>query len=207
MANFNHGSTGPSSAGGATCPPHAAALEQSSPRSGQGNSVSAALHGAEPSQSRTSSTRHLFLDVLLVVSVALLLLVAAAIAVHRYRRDQVRTALISELTAITAECRAHLSRPAPAAGSREPAFVSRFQGAKGTAAGGSYRWDKIPSPTPGVGPAIRVSLTSFPPDEPLNLSLSDLLHIDRILDDGAIDSGNFRTGFNGWPILIVPTSR
>lgn len=162
---------------------------------------------AEPTQSRTVHPRHLLLDVLLIGSAAILFLVAAAVAVHRHRRLEVRTALIGELNAIAAECRTHLTRPANSAGSTERAFVSKRQTSKGTAAGGSYHLEKIASTPSGTStrPAMRISLTSFPPDTPLSLSQSELLHIDRILDDGALESGNFRTGFNGWPVLIVPT--
>jgi len=37
----------------------------------------------------------------------------------------------------------------------------------------------------------------------LQLTPDDLIAIDRELDDGNLATGNFRTGFNGWPVMLV----
>jgi len=48
-----------------------------------------------------------------------------------------------------------------------------------------------------------VTLTAFSPSFPLTLVESDLIYIDRKIDDGNLATGRFRTGFNGWPVYLV----
>jgi hypothetical protein len=69
---------------------------------------------------------------------------------------------------------------------------------KGPPFGGNYEW--VP---PATGRASRrgaIAVTAFSPAFPLKLSRADLLRIDRELDDGRLETGRFRTGFNGWPV-------
>jgi len=145
--------------------------------------------------------------VLLVVGTVLLALVAVALSVHRYRRQQVRAAVIRDLTAIAAECRDQLARADLATGARTPPLTLKFDRSSGTPAGGSYHWERITSSTPAGARSVRVSISSFPPDAPLNLSHADLLEIDRAIDDGRLDSADSRPRFNGGPVLIVSSPR
>jgi prepilin-type N-terminal cleavage/methylation domain-containing protein len=85
---------------------------------------------------------------------------------------------------------------------------------KGSPFGGSYGWvAPDPASAPGNGPGPRwegrgaVTLTAFSPDFPLTLDKADLLYIDRQIDDGNLATGQFRTGFNGWPVFLVEAAK
>ena len=58
-------------------------------------------------------------------------------------------------------------------------------------------------PPQAVGSPGRITLTAFSPHFPLTLTRSDLLALDRQIDDGDLTTGRFRTGFNGWPVYLV----
>ena len=80
--------------------------------------------------------------------------------------------------------------------------------------GGSYDWIPPSPPAGGAGSAAnaveasgRIAVTAFSPGPPLNLSTDDLLAIDAKLDDGNLSTGRFRTGFNRWPVYLVPVAR
>lgn len=64
--------------------------------------------------------------------------------------------------------------------------------------GGEFGW--VP---PAAGRPGMITLTAFAPGFPLELTRSDLLTLDRQLDDGDLATGRFRTGFNGWPVWLV----
>jgi type II secretory pathway pseudopilin PulG len=75
-----------------------------------------------------------------------------------------------------------------------------------TPIGGSYRWlAPYPGQPAGGGslPAGAIAVTAFTPDTPLSLTAADLLYLDARIDDGNLATGNFRTGFNGWPVYLV----
>ena len=75
--------------------------------------------------------------------------------------------------------------------------------------GGAFRWVAATDTKPDTVPTIRggvITLTAFPPGLPLTLTAEDLLAMDRQIDDGNLATGNFRTGFNGWPVLTVQVS-
>jgi hypothetical protein len=81
---------------------------------------------------------------------------------------------------------------------------------KGSPFGGNYGWvapDPAEvagsAPVRGWGGSGAVTLTAFSPSFPLRLDQSDLLYIDGELDDGNLATGQFRTGFNGWPVYFV----
>lgn len=65
--------------------------------------------------------------------------------------------------------------------------------------GGEHGWQ----PPPAAGSPGRITLTAFSPHFPLDLTRSDLLALDRRIDDGDLATGRFRTGFNGWPVYLV----
>lgn len=84
----------------------------------------------------------------------------------------------------------------------------------GTPVGGNYGW--VPPDTAnasGEGEAAKwggsgaIVVTAFTPSFPLELSAADLAYIDAKLDDGNLATGRFRTGFNGWPVLLVGDKR
>lgn len=65
--------------------------------------------------------------------------------------------------------------------------------------GGEHGW----KPPQAGGLPGRITLTAFSPHFPLTLTRSDLLALDRQIDDGDLTTGRFRTGFNGWPVYLV----
>lgn len=79
-----------------------------------------------------------------------------------------------------------------------------------TPVGGHYRWNEIyPEPKdkeksiPANSVVGSIMVTAFSPDTPLALTPDDLHRIDVIIDDGNLATGDFRAGFNGWPMLYV----
>lgn len=80
--------------------------------------------------------------------------------------------------------------------------------------GGRYEW-VAPDPAgavgngPGHGWGGRgaVILTAFSPSFPLTLEKTDLLYIDAQIDDGDLTTGEFRTGFNGWPVFLIGAAK
>ena len=69
---------------------------------------------------------------------------------------------------------------------------------EGPPIGGEFAWR---APTPGR--AGMIAVTGFAPAPPIDLTPDDLRAIDRAIDDGDLQTGRFRTGFNGWPVYLV----
>lgn len=85
---------------------------------------------------------------------------------------------------------------------------------KGTTVGGNYGWvapDTANASGEGEGAkwggSGAIVVTAFTPSFPLELSAADLAYLDAKLDDGNLKTGRFRTGFNGWPVLLVGDKR
>jgi type II secretory pathway pseudopilin PulG len=85
---------------------------------------------------------------------------------------------------------------------------------KGPPFGGSYDWIPPERTKPDDGddaakppPGGMIAVTAFSPNPPLPLTPADLNYIDGKLDDGNLATGRFRTGFNGWPVYLVPAGR
>ena len=72
---------------------------------------------------------------------------------------------------------------------------------RGSPLGGSYEWTPPRAGVPGALGTIAV--TAFAPEFPLRVTRTELASIDRELDDGDLATGRFRTGFNGWPLLVL----
>ncbi|MBI5382781.1 MAG: hypothetical protein HZA31_12855 [Opitutae bacterium] len=79
-----------------------------------------------------------------------------------------------------------------------------------TPVGGGYEW-LYPYPLPNLkaGPSLSgaIAVTAFGSQASLKLSPADLLYLDAKIDDGNLATGNFRTGFNGWPVWLVSSRR
>jgi hypothetical protein len=93
-----------------------------------------------------------------------------------------------------------------------PEIVAKLEGSnwtKGSPFGGSYTWvaHELTNASDGLKPKWdrmgAVTLTAFSPSFPLTMDQSDLINIDRKIDDGNLATGRFRTGFNGWPVYLV----
>lgn len=78
---------------------------------------------------------------------------------------------------------------------------------KGPVCGGDYEWIPAPATTGGADSPRRdfgtIAVTAFAPRPRLTLSRADWLYIDRVLDDGNLETGRFRAGFNGWPHYLI----
>ena len=79
-----------------------------------------------------------------------------------------------------------------------------------TPVGGRYRWVPPRGPESGLDEQQRgwdalgaIGVTAFSPNFPLEISATDLRYLDAKIDDGNLASGRFRTGFNGWPVMLV----
>jgi type II secretory pathway pseudopilin PulG len=152
-------------------------------------------------------------DVLLVGFVVATMIAAAVAGVARQRHAIARERFAQDLVATAAAFREYLGKnpsgPADTAPGVVPAgmepYLANLHWTAPTPAGGLYRWTyRVPSPQ--SEPAARAGLievTSFPPGPAFTLSPADLLEIDRQIDDGNLATGNFRLGFNGWPVLSV----
>lgn len=72
--------------------------------------------------------------------------------------------------------------------------------------GGHYRWTDAPidAKDNSRGEIIgTIMVTAFSPEPALALTPADLHRIDVMIDDGDLATGDFRAGFNGWPVLLV----
>jgi hypothetical protein len=75
-----------------------------------------------------------------------------------------------------------------------------------TPVGGHYRWTEAPAEakdSSGGELLGSITITAFSPEPPLALTPADLHRIDVLIDDGNLATGNFRAGFNGWPVFLV----
>ncbi len=152
-------------------------------------------------------------DLLLVGLVIVLALTAAVSTYQRYRHRAIVDRLAEDLKISAAGFRTHIQETgtAPAdtvAGLAPSGMGDHLKGVNWklpTPVGGYYRWTNIPTTETGqvLPPGGTISVTAFTRGAELNLTRSDLVEIDRRLDDGNLETGNFRTGFNGWPVLTV----
>ncbi len=152
-------------------------------------------------------------DLLLVGLVIVLALTAAVSTYQRYRHRAIIDRLTEELKISAAGFRTYIQETgtAPAdtvAGLAPNGMGDHLKGVNWklpTPVGGYYRWTNIPMTETGqvLPPGGTISVTAFTRGAELNLTRSDLVEIDRRLDDGNLETGRFRTGFNGWPVLTV----
>jgi len=153
-------------------------------------------------------------DLLLVGIVGLLVVAAGLVTLQTQRHDAARDRVTKHFVAGAAAFRAYIEQngnaPATANTGEVPSGMAEFFGTLDwsgpSPVGGAFRWVAAADGKGGPTAVIRggvITLTAFPPSTPLTLSAEDLLFIDRQIDDGNLTTGNFRTGFNGWPILSV----
>lgn len=70
-----------------------------------------------------------------------------------------------------------------------------------TPIGGNYTWDPN---SLHQGTRYRgVIVISTTPDNPVTSDRMQLLDLDRLIDDGNLDSGNFLLGFRNYPIFVL----
>lgn len=152
-------------------------------------------------------------DILLVGVVAALAFVAGITAVGQFRHIAARNRLADELVAAGAGFSAYLRDQGvlpPHANAGElpagmQAYLTNVKWTAPTPVGGLYRWVNHSPREPGASATLAgaIEVTAFGPGMALKLTPADLLAIDRRIDDGDLTKGNFRSGFNGWPVLRV----
>lgn len=139
---------------------------------------------------------------LLVLGLAVVLLFTALGRVRHLRDCERFIADLQQLTTVFQDYRQlHKSWPPSTGGEgRLPREIEHAlddtNWDSGSPFGGSYGWD-------GRGAVV---LTAYAPAFPLNLSPSELLALDRRMDDGDLATGRLRTGFNGWPVYFIDES-
>jgi type II secretory pathway pseudopilin PulG len=135
---------------------------------------------------------------LLVLVLAVLLALTALGRIRRQARLERWGADLQSFAVALEKIRAETGRwpeTAAAAGPR----LREAGWEKAPAFGGEHGW----VPPNGAGSPGRITLTAYSPHFPLTLTRSDLLALDRRIDDGDLATGRFRTGFNGWPVYLV----
>ncbi len=139
--------------------------------------------------------------------------------VHSVRERSRCEALVRELTAFEQAFQLYADQkrgvaPASALPGQIPAGMDRLLGEGGwrqaSPFGGHYRWI---SPCPeawlpkgggqGGMPLGAIALTAFAPDAPLSMDQGHFAEIQEQFELSSRPKGKFRSGFNGWPILLV----
>jgi hypothetical protein len=152
-----------------------------------------------------------FLEVALGFLVTVLIAVAAIMGGAEMRARNRAARAADELRTLAAAFEQYRSvthdwpASATAAGALPPGmekFLANDVWTRPTPLDGHYTWLK---PAGGNPPAI--GITAFVPDSPLSLSRRGLERIDRLLDDGVLSTGRFRSGFNGWPVYFLSDPR
>jgi len=137
-----------------------------------------------------------------------LILLAAGLAVAlvftlaaRLRHRHLAAQLVAELQAHAAVFEEHRRTRGdwPARAEDVPGLLADPAWTRGSPLGGSYGWV-----APGQdGRPGRVTVTAFVPDFPLDLTAAELRRLDARFDDGDLQAGRLRAGFNGWPVYLV----
>lgn len=154
---------------------------------------------------------------LLLVGLVVVLAVATALTASRQVEHQRALARVTkELKSAAMAFQACLrdrgvAPPDTNAGLVPPGMASYLAGinwTNPTPVGGFYRWVNVAAGESGAAASAvgMIAITAFPRCPPLTLSVADMREIDRRLDDGNLATGNFRTGFNGWPNFWVRAS-
>ena len=141
------------------------------------------------------------LEVMLFLLVIVLAVGLVALALGRVRHGTRLNQFGSELQAFAAafkQARAERGRWPATAAEAGPGVVDAGW-SDSSVFGGEYGWVAPAGGRPGM-----ITLTAFAPNFPLGLTRADLLAIDRQIDDGDLKAGRFRTGFNGWPVYLIP---
>ena len=150
-------------------------------------------------------------DLVLVGFVALIAVVAAAVALRQLQHRRAIGRVVQELQGATLAFKEYMQRNESAPESSNfgeaPAtpFLAQLKWGEPTSVGGYYYWLRGPAKEsePGLMTSGRIGIAAFPPAPAISLSSADLLAIDQKLDDGNLASGDFRLGFNGWPVLTL----
>jgi hypothetical protein len=169
--------------------------------------------GAAAVLSQEAAHRWFMADLMLIGLVAVLALAAVVTAGRQIAHRRACDRLALEMSASVHAVQAYLQQNHPGASLAQsgdlPEEVAKLapdlDWSRPTPVGGIYRWVPATQGNPSVAGLITV--TAFPPLAPLQLTPGDLAALDRELDDGNLATGNFRAGFNGWPVMLVRTGQ
>jgi len=154
-------------------------------------------------------------ELMIVVLIISMLFLAAIPAYQRIQRKARAAALTNDFRVFGAVFQAYAhekgSWPAEAAAGVVPPGISSddLQPAvwvKPTAMGGQFDWENNQQHPGGTSPGGRwraaLAITGTP-IAPLTIDADLMQEIDEALDDGDLDTGNFRKGYGDCPILII----
>ena len=152
-------------------------------------------------------------DFALVGFVVVVAVVAAAITLGQFQHRRAIGRVVQDLQGATLAFQEYLqgnqAAPESANFGEAPAaaapFLVQLKWGEPTSVGGYYYWLRGPAKEsePGLMTSGRIGIAAFPPAPAILLSGADLLAIDQRIDDGNLASGDFRLGFNGWPVLTL----
>ncbi|WP_414660666.1 hypothetical protein [Horticoccus sp. 23ND18S-11] len=152
-------------------------------------------------------------DFLLTGLVLALMGAAVATSLQHSHRRNVQARVVQDFKTIAAGLEAYLrdhdaAPPDTVAGTLPPGLAPYLKGmdwSVPTPAGGHYRLTTVGGgeTAPAARPTAMIAIAAFSSTEPFRLSHWDLIAIDAQIDDGNLNTGNFRTGFNHWPYLVV----
>ena len=154
-------------------------------------------------------------ELMIVVLIISVLFLAAVPAYQRIQRKARASALVNDFRVFGAVFQSYAHEkgtwpPETPAGVVPTGLTSEDlrtdTWAKATPMGGKFDWEYNQVHPGGTSPggrwraAIAISSTS---DAPLSLDADLMQEIDEALDDGDLDTGNFRRGFGDCPLLII----
>jgi type II secretory pathway pseudopilin PulG len=154
-------------------------------------------------------------ELMIVVLIISMLFLAAIPAYQRIQRKARAAALTNDFRVFGAVFQAYAHEkgawPAEAAAGVIPAGVTSddikpADWLKPTAMGGQFDWENNVVHPGGTSPGGKwraaLAITGTP-TAPLLIDANLMREIDESLDDGDLDTGNFRKGFGDCPILII----
>jgi type II secretory pathway pseudopilin PulG len=154
-------------------------------------------------------------ELMVAVLIISLLFLMAVPTYQRIQRKARATTVVNDFRVFGAAFQAHAhekgSWPAEAAAGVVPTGVSKQDipteiWGRATPMGGKFDWENNQSHPGGTSPggkwraALAISGTT---DAPLIIDADLMEEIDEALDDGNLDSGNFRRGFGDCPLFIL----
>lgn len=155
-------------------------------------------------------------ELMIVVLIISLLFLTAVPAYQRIQRNARAAAVVNDFRVFGAVFQAHAhekgSWPPEVSAGILPAGIAGDEiqtvaWSRITPIGGRFDWEYNQTHPVGNGGApvqVRAALTiSSTSDSPLLIDADLLEKIDESLDDGNLDTGNFRRGFGDCPLLII----
>ncbi len=178
----------------------------------QNTSLSASVSPAHPGPKvlrRSRSRGFSLIEVMIGITIASIVIAAAIPKVKKSENESRATIIVSDLRTFAAAFDAYAQEkggwPAETAAGVLPSEMTDRLNPTGwlrvTPMGGQYNWEsnQLHGGT-RYRAAISISETA---SAPLEVNAETLLALDRLMDDGNLATGNFRTGVNNDPLYII----